>query len=58
MVDPLPVSLASASVFLALSWPFVRTRPAGSVVAILFAVSFVGFVVCAWLAVPGAMDAF
>ena len=52
-------TLALATCFLCLaSWPFVRTRPVGSVVAILFGLSALGFAVCVWFAVPEAIDAF
>ena len=52
-------TLTLATAFLCLaSWRFARTRPAGGAVAILFAVSFVGFLVAAWCAAPGAIDAF
>ena len=53
-----PIASLATCFLCLLSWPFARTRPAGSVIAVLFAVSFAGFLAFALYAVPGAMDAF
>lgn len=52
-------TLSLATCFLCLlSWPLVRRTRAGSLGGLLTAVSFTGFLACAWFAAPGAMDAF
>ena len=58
MVEPLAVTLVATLLLCVLSWPFARRTRAGGLVAILFALSFAGFLVCAWFAAPGAFDAF
>ena len=53
MIGPLCAAIAFLGCLL---WPFARRTRAGNVIALLVAVSFVGFLVAVWIGAPAAMD--
>lgn len=53
MIGPLCAATAFLGV---LVWPFARGTRAANVIALLAAVSFVGFLVAVWIAAPAAMN--